>query len=86
MEHDEDRQMCIGGGADGNYLGFINFPGPQVFNLISDRQGDKITMVAGGQLGVYDARDCITRTQALAAAQQFALNGEMEPSLKWEQA
>ena len=87
LEHDEETQMCIGGGANGNYLGFINRPGPEVFNLISDRkEGDKITMVAGGQLGDYDLRSCVTRAEALAAAQRFALDGEREQSLKWEEA
>jgi hypothetical protein len=77
--------MAIGGGEDGNYIVYITDDNEVFYKLVCPQApSGKRTLVAGGQLGNYELRMCVSLSDAVRAARTYAEQGKPEPSLAWE--
>lgn len=78
--------MSIGGGEGGKYIVYCTPDNQTFYNLINPKAASqKVMLVAGGQLGDYDARQCVSIEAALRAAKTYAELGQTDPTLTWEQ-
>lgn len=77
--------MGIGGGGDGKYVVYVTPDNIRFYTLInpSARPG-KCMLVAGGQLGDYECKKCVSLREALIAAKTYAETGQVDPELNWE--
>ena len=82
---DPTPHMGIGGGGDGKYIVYVT-PDNLTFDTLihPDAPPGKCLLVAGGQLGDYENRICVTLSETLAAANTYATTGGLESSLVWE--
>jgi hypothetical protein len=81
------KSLTIGGGNDGRYIVFVSVDTDREFyNLINPEalSQEELAVVAGGQTGLFPARQCLDLQAVLKAAKYFAKHGRMEPSLVWE--
>lgn len=81
--------MMIGGGNEGRYIVYATYDGRRLFDLLragagSNTDDEDTKVVAGGQEGIYHAREVVDLATALAAAQAFALDGELASGLNWD--
>lgn len=81
--------MMIGGGNEGRYVVYATYDGRRLFDLLradadSDSDDEDMRVVAGGQEGIFHAREVVDLTTALAAARAFALDGELASGLNWD--
>lgn len=81
--------MMIGGGNEGRYVVYATYDGRRLFDLHRSDAGSRtdeedMRVVAGGQEGIYHAREVVDLATVLAAARAFALDGELAPGLNWD--
>jgi hypothetical protein len=77
--------MAIGGGKGGKYIVYSTRDNRCFYNLMNPQAAPgKCLLKAGGQDGDYDARQCVSLTDALRAAKTYAETGQIDPSLTWE--
>lgn len=81
--------MMIGGGNDGRYIVYATYDGRRLFDLHRSDAGsptdeEDMRVVAGGQEGIYHAREVVDLATALVAARAFALGGELASELNWD--
>ena len=83
---DEETYMSIGGGEAGKYIVNVTLDGMTFYNLV-DRSSSELLeeLVVGGQLGNYPAKMRTNLQTALLAAKTFALKGELDESVTWEE-
>ena len=81
---DLDTHLMIGGGLDGQYVVSATLPNDRIFTALStDKKCGRVSMIAGGQPGEFDAGICVKLEVALRAARTFAESGGVEKSIKW---
>lgn len=77
--------MAIGGGNDGRFIVYATEDNNSFYNLVKPGDDHRAYEVkAGGQIGQYRARQCVTRSEALKAAKVFAESGLRDPDLSWD--
>lgn len=80
----DDHHMAVGGGG-GHYIVYMTFNNMQFKNLIiSGKSGPKIILTCGGQEGDFAPKQCVDLETAKRAAETFALTGQPDPKLMWE--
>src|SRR5271163_3330991 len=76
--------MGIGGGEGGKYIVYCTPDNRTFYNLINPgAESAKYQLTAGGQLGNYDARQCVSLADALRAAKTYAETGRTDETLTW---
>ncbi len=78
--------MGIGGGEAGRYIVYAT-PDNMIFhNLINPKAAPgKCLLVAGGQMGNYEIKLCVSLAEVLRAAKTYAETGQLESTLTWEE-
>jgi Immunity protein Imm1 len=77
--------MAIGGGREGKYIVYTTYDNTTFYTMVgTDRSEGKVVFVAGGQLGDYPIRNCVTLERALRAAQVFAEEGRVDLNFEWD--
>ena len=83
-----EAHMAIGGGEFSRYVVYATFDGQHFVQLRTQRQSAEsdalVHIVAGGQLGEYPSELAVSLDEALIAAQAFASEGKLDPSLSWQ--
>jgi hypothetical protein len=84
LEVGDDHHMAVGGGG-GCYVVYMTLDNMQFKNLvIPGKSGPKVTLTCGGQEGGFPPKQCVDLDMAKTAAKTFALTGELDPKLTWE--
>jgi|SRR5882762_2781893 len=77
--------MAVGGGSDGKYIVYASHDNITFYTMVgADRNEGKVVFVAGGQLGDYLIRNCVSLDCVLRAAQVFAEEGRVDSSFEWD--
>lgn len=83
---DEESYMSIGGGEAGKYIVNVTLDGMTFYNLVDRSVSEQIEkLIVGGQLGNYRAKMLTNLQTALLAAKTFAITGELDDSVTWEE-
>jgi hypothetical protein len=79
--------MGIGGGKDGQYIVYTTMDNLSFSTLINPQaMPGKRLLVAGGQLGDYENKICVSLNDVLLAARTYAQTGQNEPTLTWRKS
>ena|SRR5882724_3761896 len=79
--------MAIGGGEDGRYIVYATNDNLAFATLMNPMATPgKCSLVAGGQRGEYESRNCVGLKDALRAARTYAETGAADATLTWEQS
>jgi hypothetical protein len=86
---DDNKNLAVGGGNDKKYNieVTIGITGP-FFTLVerdSESSQSEVELIVGGQAAPFDPHQVVDFDTALQAASYWAENGELDPSLSWEQ-
>jgi len=77
--------MAIGGGKQGKYILYATFDNVVFYKLADPESGPgQEELVAGGQAGMYQRRNCVSLGMALRAAKTFAQFGTLDSQLMWD--
>ncbi len=79
--------MTIGGGTAGEYVVYATFDNACFHNLLNPTKlssKEKVSLVAGGQLGEYPERLCVPLELVLEAAKAFSDSGVLASGATWE--
>jgi hypothetical protein len=82
---DEDHYLAVGGGGGGHYV--VQFF-PDMFRLINSNvsaNSDREIRLVVDQKGWFSEKECVPTELALQAARHYALTGQMDKDLNWEQ-
>lgn len=82
----QSGQLTIGGGDRQRYVVFAAFGEDHIFSLYSTQFAEDtkpLQMVAGGQLGDYEQRQCCNQSEVRTVAQLFAQAEQMDQTMKW---
>ncbi|HWZ87976.1 MAG TPA: Imm1 family immunity protein [Polyangiaceae bacterium] len=86
LEVNDNHHMGVGGGA-GIYVVYLTNDNLRFKNLVMPgKTGPKLMVTCGGQEGDFDPKQCVALRAALKAAETFALTGQPDPELDWEDA
>ncbi len=86
LEVNDNHHMGVGGGA-GIYVVYMTTDNLRFKNLvIPGRKGPKVMVTCGGQEGDFAPKQCVDLWTARKAAETFALTGQPDPELNWENA
>jgi hypothetical protein len=82
-----EANMAVGGGENGQYIAYATFDNWTFHNLVDPSRPEdrQVTLVTGGQSGVFSARQCVDLSAVLAAAKTFVDAGELERSVHWQE-
>jgi hypothetical protein len=84
LEIGDEHHMGVGGGA-GTYIVYMTTDNLRFKNLVmSDTTGPKVLVTCGGQQGDFAAKQCVDWQTARKAAEAFAMTGQPDPELSWE--
>jgi hypothetical protein len=84
LEGDNGENMGIGGGS-GLYIVYATLDNEIFYNLRdSNKVGNVIELVVGGQSSEYPSELCVNLDKALMAARAFSENGIINETLEWE--
>jgi hypothetical protein len=84
LEAADDHHLAVGGGG-GRYIVYVTLDNIQFKNLIiPGKSGPKVILTCGGQEGDFAAKQCVDLDAATRAAETFALTGQPDPELAWE--
>ena len=84
LEVGDDHHMAVGGGG-GRYVVYMTLDNKQFKNLIIPRKsGPKVMLRCGGQEGDFAPNQCVDLETARRAVDTFALTGQPDPDLTWE--
>ena len=79
--------MGIAGGGDGKYIVYVTPDNMRFHTLINpSAPPGKCMLVAGGQLGDYECKKCVSLREVLQAAKTYAETGQIDLGLKWAQS
>ncbi|GAA0957670.1 hypothetical protein GCM10009554_68730 [Kribbella koreensis] len=77
--------MAVGGDAGRGLVLYADLGDEDFYNLIvPDAGAGSVEVVAGGQPGVFEARQVVSEGQALAALKAFWENGRLDQGQVWE--
>ena len=77
--------MGIGGGEDGRYIVYATPDNLSFHTLINpNAPPGKCMLKAGGQVGNYALKKCVSLREALLAVKTYAETGEVDAGLTWE--
>ncbi|MDJ0619739.1 MAG: Imm1 family immunity protein [Calothrix sp. MO_192.B10] len=84
LETDGETHMAVSGGQE-KYVVYVTFDNESFYSLIDPSKSDiEVSLIAGGQEGIYPAKSCVDLNTTLKAAKAFAEFGTMEESVIWE--
>ena len=79
--------MGIGGGGEGKYIVYTTRDNMHFHTLINpSAPAGKCMLVAGGQLGDYEQKKCVSLREALQAAKTYAETGQIDSGLTWAES
>lgn len=84
----EDNYLLIGGGKGQYICTFTKREDEEYFNVVNQTEKnyeEEISIVTGGQLGLFSKRIILDYETTLSALKYYFYNVEMNPSLDWEQ-
>lgn len=79
--------MTVAGGNDRRYICYITKgTGDEFLSLLNvdTNWNEKIEIIAGGNVGVYGGKHCLSLEMILKAVKYFAKYGTSHPDLLWE--
>jgi hypothetical protein len=81
----DDAHLAVGGSANDGLVVYCTFDNEVFWQIVVDGDpGTSMTVVAGGQAGLYPATKVVSLGDALTAAVDFLERGERTSRLQWE--
>ncbi len=82
---DDDAHAAVGGAAESGVIAYVTFDGSRFHQLIDASNGDdEVTVVAGGQSGIYRRREIVSVDVAVRAVSTFVRERLLDSDLSWE--
>ncbi len=76
--------LCVGGG-NGQYVLYVTYDDERFHSLLSGDDETLVQVVAGGQSGDYQRRQVVSLDTALKATRRYAMDGQLERSVSWQE-
>lgn len=84
LSKNDETYMMVCGQWENLYMVNASFNNENFFSLIDPRRSPrKVILFVGGQNGDFEENKCISRSQALDAAEHYYLTGELKGTLPW---